>query len=220
MRRAAETLDGRRKCWPAPSLSEDSEGIRLRFPVEREGAYLMNFPCLFPRIAAVALATLSFAPILSAESDRLVVSGFEHPESVVHDTLLDLYLVSNVGSLPPSGFPGALDHNGYISRVSPEGVIVDLKWIQDGVNGATLNSPKGIWLFRRALYVADVDTLRVFDRFTGAPLRNVAMPNPFAPASLFLNDVVVDNDGVAYLTDNLNSCIFVVDPEGRASVLA
>jgi hypothetical protein len=180
----------------------------------------MNFRCLFPRIAAVALATLSFAPRLSAQSDRLVVSGFEHPESIVHDTLLDLYLVSNVGSLPPSGFPGALDHNGYISRVTPEGVILELKWIQDGVNGVTLNSPKGIWLYRRALYVADVDTLRVFDRFTGAPLRNVAMPNPFAPSSLFLNDVVVDNDGAAYLTDNLNSAIFVVDPEGRASVLA
>jgi hypothetical protein len=181
----------------------------------------MTFRRLFPRIAAaLALAALSFAPRLSAQSNRLVVSGFEHPESVVHDTLLDLYLVSNVGSLPPSGFPGALDHNGYISRVSPEGVILELKWIQDGINGVTLNSPKGIWLHRRALYVADVDTLRVFDRFTGAPLRNVAMPNPFAPTSLFLNDVVVDNDGAAYLTDNLNSAIFVVDPEGRASVLA
>ena len=181
----------------------------------------MNFRCLSPRVAAaLALATLSFSPRLSAQSDRLVVYGFEHPESVVHDTLLDLYLVSNVGALPPSGFPGALDHNGYISRVSPEGVILDLRWIQDGVNGVTLNSPKGIWLYRRALYVADVDTLRVFDRFTGAPLRNVAMPNPFAPGSIFLNDVVVDNDGAVYLTDNLNSAIFVVDPEGQASVLA
>jgi sugar lactone lactonase YvrE len=44
-----------------------------------------------------------------------------------------------------------------------------------------------------------VDTLRIFDRFTGAPVRNVAMPNPFTPNSLFLNDVVVDSDGTAYL---------------------
>jgi hypothetical protein len=181
----------------------------------------MNFRRLSPLVAAaLALATLSFAPRLSAQSDRLVVFGFEHPESVVHDTLLDLYLVSNVGALPPSGFPGALDHNGYISRVSPEGVILDLRWIQDGVNGVTLNSPKGIWLYRRALYVADVDTLRVFDRFTGAPLRNVAMPNPFAPGSVFLNDLAVDNDGAVYLTDNLNSAIYVVDPEGQVSVVA
>jgi hypothetical protein len=181
----------------------------------------MNAQRLFPHVAAaLALAALSSATVLAAEPDRVVVSGFDHPESVVHDTILDLYLVSNVGTLPPGGFPGALDHNGFISRVSPEGIILDLKWIRDGVNGVTLNSPKGIWLYRRALYVADVDTLRIFDRFTGVPLRNIAMPNPFAPNSLFLNDVVVDSDGTAYLTDNLNSAIFAVDPDGRASVLA
>src|SRR6266478_2337527 len=66
--------------------------------------------------------------------ERIVISGFQTPESVVHDTALDLYLVSNVGPLPPGGFPGALDHNGFISRVSPHGVILQLKWIEDGVN--------------------------------------------------------------------------------------
>jgi hypothetical protein len=172
-------------------------------------------------IAAFALVALLPAVLAAEQSgDRLTVTGFQHPESVVHDTMHDLYLVSNVGELPPSGFPGALDHNGFISQVSPDGVIVNLKWIQDGVNGVILNSPKGIWLYRWELYVADVDTLRVFDRLTGYPLRNIAIPNPFAPSSLFLNDVVVDSDGTVYLTDNLNSAIFTVDREGRASVLA
>ena len=171
--------------------------------------------------AALAVVALFRAVSAADESgDRLVVAGFQHPESVVHDTMLDVYLVSNVGELPPSGFPGALDHNGFISRVSPDGVIVDLKWIQDGVNGVTLNSPKGIWLHSQELYVADVDTLRIFDRFTGYSLRNIEIPNPFAPSPLFLNDVAVDSDGTAYLTDNLHSAIFTVDREGRASVLA
>ena len=49
-----------------------------------------------------------------------------------------------------------------------------------GVNGATLHGPKGLWLHRNELYVADVDTLRIFNRFTGAPIRDVPMPNPFA----------------------------------------
>jgi hypothetical protein len=181
----------------------------------------MNAHRLSPRMAAaLTLAVLFSHTAPAAESNRILVSGFQHPESVVHDTMLDVYLVSNVGVLPPSGFPGALDHNGFISRVSPEGIILDLKWIQDGVNGVTLNSPKGIWLYRGALYVADVDTLRIFDRVTGAPIHNIAMPNPFAPNSLFLNDLVVGSDGTVYLTDNLNSAIFAVDPEGRASVLA
>jgi len=170
--------------------------------------------------AGASLGLLRGVRAEDQSGDRVAVAGFTHPGSVVHDTMLDLYLVSNVGELPPTGFPGALDHNGFISRVSPDGVIVDLKWIQDGINGVTLNSPKGIYLYRRELYVADVDTLRVFDRFTGYPLRNVAIPNPFAPSPLFLNDMVVDSDGTVYLTDNQHSAIFTVDREGRASVLA
>jgi len=42
------------------------------------------------------------------------------------------------------------------------------------------------------------------------------VPNSFAPGSLFLNDVVIDNDGAAYLTDNLNSAILSSIP--RAGV--
>jgi len=181
----------------------------------------MNTRRFYSRMAAVLAFAAVYSPTApAAESERVVIPGFERPESVVHDTMLDLYLVSNVGVLPPSGFPGALDHNGFISRVSPEGIILDLKWIRDGTNGVILNSPKGMWLHRHALYVADVDTLRIFDRFTGFPIRNIAMPNPFAPSSLFLNDVVVADDGTAYLTDNLNSAIFTVENDGRASVLA
>jgi hypothetical protein len=173
----------------------------------------MKTNCISVYLSAAALI-VSF-PLL-AESERIVVSGLETPESVTHDTLMDVYLVSNVGV----GNPAALDHNGFISRVSPDGSIEQLRWIQDGVNGAVLNGPKGIYLHRRALYVADVDTLRIFNRFTGAPIRNVEIPNPFAPNSLFLNDVVVANDGAVYLSDNRNSAIFVVDPEGNTSVLA
>jgi hypothetical protein len=74
--------------------------------------------------------------------------------------------------------------------------VVDLKWIEDGVNGATLHGPKGLWLHRAELYVVDVDTLRIFNRFTGAPIRDLPIPNPFAapgpnpalgtPGALFL----------------------------------
>jgi sugar lactone lactonase YvrE len=151
-----------------------------------------------------------------ASPGNIVVSGFQTPESVVHDPIADVYLVSNIGT----GSPAALDHNGFISRVSPEGSILQLKWIQDGVNGAVLNGPKGLWLFDDALYVSDIDTLRIFDRFSGAPRRNIPIPNPFAPSALFLNDVTVSQDGTAYLTDNVHSGLFKVDPAGVASVVA
>jgi hypothetical protein len=161
---------------------------------------------------AVFLVTLP----LAAQTERIVVSGFETPESVLHDPDLDLYLVSNVGS----GNPAAADHNGFISRVSPDGTIQELRWIQDGVKGVTLNGPKGMWLHGRELYVADIDRLRIFNRFTGAPIRNIEFPNPFAPNALFLNDVVVDDYGNVFMSDNRNGGIFAVDPQGRASLWA
>jgi hypothetical protein len=168
---------------------------------------------LFQHIpASLGLAVSLGISAAAGASERIVVDGFQTPESVIHDTTADVYLVSNVGP----GNPAGIDHNGFISRVSPGGSIQDLRWIQDGVNGVTLNGPKGIWLHGGSLYVADVDTLRIFDRHTGVPLRDIAIPNPFAPSSLFLNDVIVADDGTVYVTDNRNSAIFVVDSEGRA----
>jgi sugar lactone lactonase YvrE len=170
------------------------------------------------RIAFVAVGALTILTSATprARSVAIVVAGFKTPESVVHDPIMDEYLVSNIGP----GNPGALDHNGFISRVRPDGTIVQLEWIQDGVNGVTLNGPKGIWLFNDALYVADIDTLRIFDRFTGTPRRSIPFPNPFAPNALFLNDVVVTQDGTAYVTDNANGALFRVDSAGVPSVVA
>ena len=75
-----------------------------------------------------------------------------------------------------------------------------------------------------------MDTLRIFNRFTGAPIRDIPIPNPFAApgttpgigtaGALFLNHVVVSNDGTAYISNQLNSAIFKVAPEGNTSVLA
>jgi sugar lactone lactonase YvrE len=176
----------------------------------------MKVPKLISRTAvSLGIVALFATSVPGADSHLIVVSGFQTPESVVHDSIADVYLVSNVGP----GNPGASnDHNGFISRVSPEGVILQLKWIQDG-SGVTLNSPKGIWLNGNALYVTDVDTLRIFDRLSGMPLQNIAISNPFAPSPLFLNDVVVTDHGTAYVSDNRNSAIFMVDPDGHASLL-
>jgi hypothetical protein len=164
-------------------------------------------------------ASLGFAAVLAASASAAdlpvkVISGFVSPESVIHDLDTDEYLVSNVGG------PPVVENHGFISRVSPAGTILDLRWIQDGVNGVTLHGPKGLSLHRNELYVADVDTLRIVNRHTGAPIRSIPIRNPFAPAALFLNHVVVTNSGKAYISDQLNGAIFTVDPQGYASLLA
>jgi sugar lactone lactonase YvrE len=69
------------------------------------------------------------------------------------------------------------------------------------------------------LYTADIDTLRTFDRSSGAPLESIHFDDPFT-GPLFLNDVVVTDSGIVYVTDPGNSAIFTVDGGGTVSLVA
>jgi sugar lactone lactonase YvrE len=182
----------------------------------------MNPRKLFLRVSPALGAAVLFAASAKADN-QIVVSGFISPETVVHDTITDVYLVSNVGG------PPVLLNQGFISRVSPQGKVLELRWIQDGVNGVTLHGPKGLAFYGDELYVADVDTLRIFNRFTGAPIRNIPVTNPWVTGTppplgtqgaLFLDHVVVTNDGTTYISDWINSAIYKVDPQGHSSLFA
>ena len=120
-----------------------------------------------------------------------VSEGFATPESILHDDAADVYLVSNI-----NGVPLGKDDNGFISRVDPEGKIVELKWIDGASKKVKLNAPKGMAFVGEVLYVADIDTVRMFDRKTGAPRGEVKIPK-----ATFLNDVVAQGDTV-YVSDS------------------
>jgi sugar lactone lactonase YvrE len=114
------------------------------------------------------------------------------PESVLWDEEADRYLVSNIG-----GNPLDRDGNGYISELSPDGGITRAKWIAGGVGGARLDAPKGIAISAGVLYVADIDTLRMFDAGSGAPKGELTIAG-----ATFLNDVAVGADGKVYVSDS------------------
>lgn len=119
--------------------------------------------------------------------------GFATPESVLHDPQADVYLVSNI-----NGTPVDKDDNGFISRVSPDGTVIDLRWIDGASDAVTLNAPKGMALVGSVLYVADIDCVRAFDRVSGAPLIEVC-----PPGAAFLNDMAPAPDGASvYFTDS------------------
>lgn len=118
--------------------------------------------------------------------------GLSTPESVLYDAETDTYLVSNI-----NGAPTDKDNNGFIAELSPDGAVVKAKLVAGGENGATLHAPKGMALVKGVLYVADIDTLRLFDRKTGAPRGEV----PVKGAS-FLNDLSAGPDGKVYFTDS------------------
>lgn len=120
-------------------------------------------------------------------------AGFQTPESVLYDDVNDRYLVSNV-----NGTPFAVDNNGYITVLGTDGTVVTEKWIEGGKNKVTLNAPKGSAIDSGVLYVADIDTVRMFDLKTGEVKGNIKIPG-----ATFLNDIAVNPmDNKIYVSDS------------------
>lgn len=118
--------------------------------------------------------------------------GFATPESVVYDPAGDRYLVSNI-----HGRPVDADNNGYISELSPDGTIKNLKWIEAGKGGAKLDAPKGMAISGDLLYVADLDKVRTFSLKTGAPKGEIKLEG-----ATFANGVAAGPDGKVYVSDS------------------
>src|SRR5213596_3596927 len=132
-------------------------------------------------------------PAAPGATRMLTVAGFSTPESVLDDSTQDIYFVSNI-----NGSPTAKDNNGFISRVKPDGAVENLKFIEGGRTGITLNAPKGLALAGDTLWVADIDAVRAFNAKTGAPIDSVSLSKLGA---VFLNAVVVVPTGALYVTD-------------------
>jgi sugar lactone lactonase YvrE len=144
-------------------------------------------------LAAILLTACVPAEDRSAADAPIEVAGagFATPESMLHDPVADVYLVSNI-----NGSPSGADDNGFISRLSPDGAVIALKWIDGAGDAVALHAPKGMAIKGDTLFVADIDSVRLFDRSNGSPLgaRGVA-------GATFLNDVAVGPDGGVYVTD-------------------
>ena len=148
-------------------------------------------------ITALAVVLITAGVLAQAASSAsmmapIVVSGFQTPESVLYDPRSDTYLVSNI-----NGNPTAADGNGFISKVSPAGKVLALKWIDGTKKGVTLNAPKGMALAGETLYVADITAVRLFDRSSGRFKGSIEIAG-----STFLNDLAAGRDGSIYVSDS------------------
>ena len=124
--------------------------------------------------------------------------GFGWPESVGCDAAHDVLYVSQFGGEKPN--PPAKDGLGYISKVAPDGTVIEKRAFD-----VTMNKPKGIWIVGTRLWVTDIDALWIFDTATKKSRR-------FAiPGITFANDVTVMN-GAAFVSDNRADQLYRVEP--------
>lgn len=166
-----------------------------------------------PRLATAVLLFLSLSACAGEETPDapdggteaavidtapMLVTGFSASEAVRHDPEADVYLVANI-----NGGATDMDDNGFISRVSPDGEILDLRWIDGAEGDFTLNAPKGMALRGEHLLVADIDHVRLFNRSTGEHVADWVVPG-----AQFLNDVAVGDDGTVYTTDTQGAALY------------
>lgn len=153
---------------------------------------------LLPVLLLVALAPPGCAdpdaPVTELDILEIADVGFDGPAAVVVDTIDQVYFVSNVG-----GRFGARDGNGFLSRISPDGEVLELQWGAAALFDPelALHSPKGMAIKGDSLLVADLDCIRIIHRTTGEPLARECVRT-----AEILSDVDLGPDGSVYMVDS------------------
>ena len=148
--------------------------------------------------ALLAVATI-LSPALHADSARIrhlwtVETGLFEPESVAIDEERGMIYVSNVVGYGKNG-------QGYLSRISMSGRVVDEKWIEG------LDAPTGLAVHGDTLYFADYDQLRTVDLTTGELTASYPAPHE-KPC---LNDVAAADDGRIYVSASCIKTVYVLE---------
>jgi len=157
---------------------------------------------LFVLLTAVSAGLLALTPPTKPKPTKLVKvwetdTTLRTPESVLYDGNNTLY-VANI-----DGKPGELDGSGFISKVTLDGKIENLRWTSG------LNAPKGMGLYKNRLYVTDVYRLVCINTENGQAEKTWDAVGKNG----FLNDVTVAKDGTVYVSDNQNDKIYRLKDE-------
>jgi len=134
----------------------------------------------------VIASTAVFTTARAAAPELLwEAKGLASPESVVYDPVTDVLYVSNI-----NGPVMQKDGNGFIARLKPDGTFLERSWVKG------LNSPTGLAIRDRTLYVADVDQLLEINAASGDIIKRHK-----GDGAIFLNDVTIAEDGTVYVSD-------------------
>ncbi len=144
---------------------------------------------------------------------QITVTELQSPYSFINDPVEKGYFISSV-----NGNATAADNNGFITKLDPQGKLLNLKFIQGGKDGVTLHAPKGLAIVGHILYVADLETLRGFNTTTGKTVLTlpIRLPNatsqPRQPPTS-LSDVTFDGNRHLFCSDQHTNTIYRVELE-------
>jgi len=164
---------------PVPMTSQPSRSTSLCAVPLHTALGILTWAIVLGMVVGLSPA-LAQEPVLAWEA-----KGLAQPESVLHDPVTDVLFVSNI-----NGAVMQKDGDGFISRIKPDGTILERNWAKG------FNSPTGMGLHGRTLYVADVNMLVEVSAASGSIDKKHK-----ADGAIFLNDVAVAENGTVYVSD-------------------
>lgn len=156
---------------------------------------------LMKTIVTLVLAWMfALAAVAATPELRWEATGLEGPESAIYDAARNEIYVSNMGTHGDGATPG----DGFVSRLSIDGAVIELKWITG------FDNPKGLALANDRLYVGDDKDLVEID-IAGGEI--VARHAPVDGPGQF-NDCTADPAGNVYVCSGRLGTVFRLS-EGR-----
>ena len=140
---------------------------------------------------------------------QIIVNNLNAPQSIISDQG-EGYFIANA-----NGEPGNRNNEGFITKLDKQGQIVDLHFIQGGQGNNILHSPTGMVLVNTLLYVADLDTIRGFDKTTGKPIISVSLHRYNCST---LVGLTADGKGRLFVSDMETNAIYRIDPTQEYAV--
>lgn len=143
-------------------------------------------------------------PVASAIQDStnilFTISGLDGPEAVRYNPAESVYYISNF-----TGGGMERDANGFITKASDTGEILDLKFMTLSDGEHPLHAPRGMYLNEEGLWVADIDGVHLFNTGSGDQERFYDF-SEFETG--FLNDVTGNSSGDIFISDTGTNTVF------------
>lgn len=154
--------------------------------------------------------TADFETVQDSTSILFSVEGLSQPEAVRYDESQNVYFISNF-----NGGGNDLDSNGFITKVDAEGNVIEMQFMT-GTDEYPFHAPRGMYIEKGSLWVADVTGIHVFETKTGTHQKFIDFTS-FQPG--FLNDVSGDGSGSIYVTDTGKPIVYKIENDSPSVFL-